>query len=153
MVTAPGQWLQGCQRHDRNNAKRRQGDVQKDASTAMTPAPQQQQWQRRQGNVREDASIAMATMPKQRWQWRQPDNHNDASTTTATIPMAPGQHPQGQRNACINASGMLAMMPAATLPRKAISHNDFATMGNFAKDSSFAEEGIFTAEGNVAEGG
>jgi hypothetical protein len=48
---------------------------------------------------------------------------------------------------------MLAMMPAATLPRKAILHNNFAPMGNFAEDGSFAEEGNFTMEGNVAEGG
>jgi hypothetical protein len=45
------------------------------------------------------------------------------------------------------------MMPAATLLRKAISHNDFATLGYFAKDGSFAGEGNFTAEGNVAKGG
>ncbi len=44
------------------------------------------------------------------------------------------------------------MTPVATLPRKAISHNNFAILGNFAKDNSFAEEGNFTAEGNVAEG-
>jgi hypothetical protein len=48
---------------------------------------------------------------------------------------------------------MLAMTPAATSPRKAISHNNFATLGDFAEDGSFAEEGNFTAEGNVAEGG
>ncbi len=48
---------------------------------------------------------------------------------------------------------MLAMMPAATLLRKAILHNDFATMGNFAEDGSFANDGNFTAEGNIAEGG
>jgi hypothetical protein len=48
---------------------------------------------------------------------------------------------------------MLAMTPAATLLRKAMLHDDFATMGNFAEDGSFAGEGNFTAEGNVAEGG
>jgi hypothetical protein len=47
---------------------------------------------------------------------------------------------------------MLAMMPVATLPRKAILHDDFATMGNFAEDGSFAKEGNFTAEGNIAKG-
>ena len=45
------------------------------------------------------------------------------------------------------------MMPVATLPRKAILHDDFATMGNFAEDGSFAGEGNFTVEGNVAESG
>jgi hypothetical protein len=45
------------------------------------------------------------------------------------------------------------MTPAATLLRKAISHNDFTTLGYFAKDGSFAGEGNFTMEGNVAEGG
>jgi hypothetical protein len=45
------------------------------------------------------------------------------------------------------------MMPAATLLRKAILHNNFATLGNFAEDGSFAKESNFTAEGNVAEGG
>jgi hypothetical protein len=92
-------------------------------------------------------------MPKRRWQRCQPYNHNDASATTATMAMVPGQHPQGQRNACIKATGMLAMMPAATLLRKAISHNDFATLGNFTEDGSFPEEGNFTAEGNVPKGG
>jgi hypothetical protein len=48
---------------------------------------------------------------------------------------------------------MLVMIPAATLPRKAIFHNDFATMGDFAEVGSFAEEGNFTEEGNVAKGG
>jgi hypothetical protein len=48
---------------------------------------------------------------------------------------------------------MLAMTPAATLPRKAILHDNFATLGNVSKDGSFANEGNFTAEGNVAEGG
>ncbi len=95
----------------------------------------------------------MMTMPKRRWQQQQPDDYNDASATMAMMAMAPGQRLQGQHNACINASGMLAMMPAATLPRKAILHDDFTTIGNFAKDGSFAEEGNFTAEGNIAEGG
>ncbi len=45
------------------------------------------------------------------------------------------------------------MTPAATLLRKAISHNNFATLGYFAEDGSFAGEGNFTVEGNVAEGG
>jgi hypothetical protein len=48
---------------------------------------------------------------------------------------------------------MLAMTPVATLPRKASSHDDFATMGDLAKDGSFAEEGNFTAVGNFAKGG
>jgi hypothetical protein len=48
---------------------------------------------------------------------------------------------------------MLAMTPAATLLRKAILHDHFATMGDFAEDGSFAEEGNFTVEGNVAKGG
>jgi hypothetical protein len=48
---------------------------------------------------------------------------------------------------------MPAITPAATSPRKAILHDDFATKGDFAEDGSFAEEGNFTAEGNVAEGG
>ncbi len=48
---------------------------------------------------------------------------------------------------------MLAMMPAATSPRKEILHDNFATMGDFAEDGSFTEEGNFTAEGNLAEGG
>jgi hypothetical protein len=115
--------------------------------------PQQRQWQRRQGDVCKDTSVAMATMPKRRWQRRQPDNHDDASATTATMAVAPGQCPRGQCNTCINANGMLAMTPAATLPRKAITHNNFATLGDFAKDGSFAEEGNFTAEGSIAEGG
>jgi hypothetical protein len=34
------------------------------ASTVMTPAPQQQQWQWHRGNFRNDASASMATMPK-----------------------------------------------------------------------------------------
>jgi hypothetical protein len=45
------------------------------------------------------------------------------------------------------------MTPVATLLRKAISHNNFATLGYFAKDGCFAGEGNFTAEGNVAEDG
>jgi hypothetical protein len=48
---------------------------------------------------------------------------------------------------------MLAMTPAATLLRKAMLHDDFATMGDFSDDGSFAGEGNFTAEGNVAECG
>jgi hypothetical protein len=57
-----------------------------------------------------------------------------------------------QRNACINASGMLAMTPVATSLRKASSHDNFATMGNLAKDGSFAKEGNFTVVGNFAKG-
>jgi hypothetical protein len=48
---------------------------------------------------------------------------------------------------------VLAMTPAATLLRKAISHNNFATLGDFAEDGSFAKESNFTPEGNVAKGG
>jgi hypothetical protein len=132
--------------------QRRQGNVHNNASAAMMPLPQQQQWQWRQSNVCKDPSVAMATMPKRRGQRQQPDDHDDASARTAMMATAPGQRPQGQCNACINTSGMLAMTPVATLPRKAISHNNFAILGNFAKDNSFAEEGNFTAEGNVAEG-
>ncbi len=48
---------------------------------------------------------------------------------------------------------MLAMMPVATSPRKANLHDNFATMGNLAKDSSLAKEGNFTMVGNFAKGG
>ncbi len=92
-------------------------------------------------------------MPKWHWQQQQPDDYNDASAMTATMATAPRQRPQRHCNACIIASGMLAMAPAATLLRKAMLRDNFATMGNFAKDGSFAGEGNFTAEGNVAEGG
>jgi hypothetical protein len=45
------------------------------------------------------------------------------------------------------------MTPVATSPRMASSHDDFATMGNLAKDGSFAKEGNFTVVGNFAKGG
>ncbi len=45
------------------------------------------------------------------------------------------------------------MMPVAISPRKASLHDNFATMGNLAKDSSFAKEDNFTVVGNFAEGG
>jgi hypothetical protein len=48
---------------------------------------------------------------------------------------------------------MLAMTPVATSPRKASSHDNFATMGDLAKDGSLAKEGNFTVVGNFAEGG
>jgi hypothetical protein len=51
--------------------KQRQGNIRNDASAAMTPALQWQQWQRRQGNV-----------------------CYDASATTATLATVPGQRPQ-----------------------------------------------------------
>ncbi len=47
---------------------------------------------------------------------------------------------------------MLAMTPVATSPRKASLHDNFATMGDLAKDGSFAKEGNFTMVGNFAEG-
>jgi hypothetical protein len=47
--------------------KRRQGDVRKDASAAMTPASQRQKWKRRQGNGRDDASTTMTLA----WQQQQ----------------------------------------------------------------------------------
>jgi hypothetical protein len=64
----------------------------------------------------------MTTMPKRHWQWGQRNNHNDASSTAATMTTVTGQGRQRQRNACINTSGMLVMMPAA-----------FAKKGNFAQ--------------------
>ncbi len=36
---------------------------------------------------------------------------------------------------------MMAMMPVATLPRKASLHNNFAKEGKFAQDGNFAQEG------------
>jgi hypothetical protein len=48
---------------------------------------------------------------------------------------------------------MLVMTPVATSPRKASLHNNFATMGDLAKDGSFAKEGNFTMVGNFTEGG
>jgi hypothetical protein len=147
MATEPGQRPQGCQHRNGNDAQAAPGKLpqlcqhRNDASAATAT---------RASNV---VSIAMATMPKWHWQWRQLDDYNDTIATMAMMAMAPGQRPQGQHNACIIASEMLAMTPVATLPRKGILHNDFATMGNFAKDGSFAKEGNFTAEGNVAEGG
>jgi hypothetical protein len=93
-------------------------------------------------------------MPKRRWQWRQRDDHNDASAVTATMATAPKQRPRwGQCNACIKASGMLAMTPVATSPRKASLHDNFTTMGDLAKGGSFAKEGNFTVVGNFAKGG
>jgi hypothetical protein len=47
---------------------------------------------------------------------------------------------------------MLAMTPVGTSPRKASLHDNFATMGDLAKDSSFAKEGNFTMVGNFAKG-
>ncbi len=47
---------------------------------------------------------------------------------------------------------MLAMTPVATSPRKASSHDNLATMGDFAKDGSFSKEGNFTVVGNFAKG-
>ncbi len=44
------------------------------------------------------------------------------------------------------------MTPVATSPRKASSHDNFATMGDLAKDGSFAKEGNFTVVGSFAEG-
>ncbi len=46
---------------------------------------------------------------------------------------------------------MLAMTPVATSPRKASLHDNFATMGNLAKDGSFAKEGNLTVVGNFAK--
>ena len=51
---------------------------------------------------------------------------------------------QRQRDAGNDASG--------NSPRKASSHDIFATMGNLAKDGSFAKEGNFTVVGNFTEG-
>jgi hypothetical protein len=48
---------------------------------------------------------------------------------------------------------MLAMMPVATSPGKASLHDNFATMGDLAKDGSFAKEGNFTVVRNFAKGG
>ncbi len=48
---------------------------------------------------------------------------------------------------------MLVMMPVATSPRRASWRNNFATMGDLAKDGSLAKEGNFTMVGNFAEGG
>ncbi len=48
---------------------------------------------------------------------------------------------------------MLAMTPVATSRRKASLHDNFATMGNLAKDDSLAKEGNFTMVGNFAKGG
>jgi hypothetical protein len=47
---------------------------------------------------------------------------------------------------------MLAMTPVATSLRKASLHDNFATMGDLAKDGSFAKEGNFTVVGNFAKG-
>ncbi len=44
------------------------------------------------------------------------------------------------------------MTPVATSPRKVSSHDNFATMGDLAKDGSFAKEGNFTVVGNFAKG-
>ncbi len=73
--------------------KRRQRDVHNDASIAMMPALQLQQWQRCQGNVRNDTSVAMVMMPKRRWQRCQRDDHNYASAATATMATEPKQGP------------------------------------------------------------
>jgi hypothetical protein len=97
-------------------------NVEGQARAAITPALRQQWWQRRQGDICDDHSVAMATMPKRRLQQGQRNNHNDASATAAMMATVTGQHQQWQRNACFNASGMLAMMPAA-----------FAKEGNFAQ--------------------
>ncbi len=70
--------------------KRLQGNICNDASAAMTPAPQRQQWQQCQGNVHDDASAMKATMSKR----GQGDVRDDASAVMATMAMAPGQCPQ-----------------------------------------------------------
>jgi hypothetical protein len=50
---------------------------------------------RRQGNLRDDASAAMTpALQWQQWQWHQGDIRNDASAVTATLAMAPGRRPQ-----------------------------------------------------------
>ncbi len=48
---------------------------------------------------------------------------------------------------------MLAMTPVATSPRNGSLHDNFATMGDLAKDGSFAKEGNFTVEVNFAKDG
>ena len=48
---------------------------------------------------------------------------------------------------------MLGMTPVATSPRKVSLHDNFATMGDLAKDGSLAKEGNFTMVGNFAKGG
>ncbi len=48
---------------------------------------------------------------------------------------------------------MLGMMPVVPYPRKASLHDNFATMGDLAKDGSLAKEGNFTMVDNFAKGG
>jgi hypothetical protein len=101
----------------------RQSDVRNDASVAMMPAPQLQQWQWRIGDVCNDASAVTATMPKR----RQGNVRNDASAAI--------QHHDG--NDGNGASAMSAMMIVQCLHQCQQDAGD-DTSGNFAEEGKFA---------------